>query len=1138
MSFCDIAIKRNKDSIEVTNKSGYPSKLYPKIVEKVKPQSNVVYQNGKSFFDTLIEQGKLMNNNPDELSLGLYSLAYNSNKTEGYWESRIDELLPKGENQVNYQLKSIDILGSNRAIELFEKGRKNNWALDKILTELTIPKEQKQLIIDLNKSDREDIIVDLMSKYGFGVEINTTTEVENTPIYVYDSGEQFQVGEELEESKSSFYSNLTVPGGTNYTENEISTPLITPSIKGHAQFASDKGIGWFRSDDKVKEGTFKKETKLKSLDISGVPNEFMLGSQKYLKKNDEWYMSDLEGDLIKMRSVGLGEAEVVIAYQSLLDGNTEINSNYTGTNYSVKSNTYGTTIKTRRILEVQSDLFQKGRDKKDLVTKGQSPDLEGFGEDFYLGNVYYQEYDDIYYKNAGQGLVEISKKEFEEAKKLFSPNVNLSTRENQFLQLLNKDNNWVKFFAQSIIQDSAKKGYEKVLFPSGNTASKVEGHTTLEEFKKQKEEAIKQREVEINKIKNYSEKQKNEARDKTNIEGYEREISQFKQELENVDREGFGALKPIYNFYENTLKNILKKNYPIKEVTDEYGNTWYEVEIKQEREVQPILMSPKLNQGSGAKVVNTKSSDVLKDLATNGLSRDIRLTAKRLLDSVSKNDAPILDKRDMKDGELQYNLFKNEIYVNAEQIKSVNPEDYQRGILHEIIHSLTINPLISREKELKSSTFFKEIKQVVSDLEKRVPTKEKDNTKFYAFQHTDEDVKIFEFIAEYLSKKEFADWVDARLTNKKSFIEKLVAFIANVIFGKKILESAIFDYIENRFEFIPMSKNEYREVLMNEVSSFTNQSVKEGVDFVFEQNPELQSIGNKQLYSRYLDSIFPTSKVKDIVYHGSNNSNLQFIGFEDESNNEFNLDSMNSFGYYFQGNHFGTLKAAKDRRDVFIYPVILNINTIKATKDVGNDMNWQEEILKAKKHENDGLIYKNKVEDINSNSYVVFSPKQIHILGSQQDIEGFRKYVNIESVSSFVNTEDSIKSDLKKIISKFGKKFGKNQTIIDPNADYGSLMKSIASINLEYPVKVVELYKAPDGTDRVRLIKDNLEKAAFKVKEEEISSIKKENEIEIQKENTSRMVDSIPELSYLSDDEKFEAERLLQSGQFNVYCGL
>ena len=37
-----------------------------------------------------------------------------------------------------------------------------------------------------------------------------------------------------------------------------------------------------------------------------------------------------------------------------------------------------------------------------------------------------------------------------------------------------------------------RKDYEKVLFPSGNTASKVEGHTTLEEFKKQKEDRIKE----------------------------------------------------------------------------------------------------------------------------------------------------------------------------------------------------------------------------------------------------------------------------------------------------------------------------------------------------------------------------------------------------------------------------------------------------------------------------------------------------------------------------------------------------------------------------------------------------------------------------------------------------------------------
>ena len=74
-----------------------------------------------------------------------------------------------------------------------------------------------------------------------------------------------------------------------------------------------------------------------------------------------------------------------------------------------------------------------------------------------------------------------------------NPNDN---KENQFLQLLNKNNNWVNFFVKAIIQDSAKKGYKKVLFPTGNTASKVEGHETLEEFKKQKEDRIKELEEE------------------------------------------------------------------------------------------------------------------------------------------------------------------------------------------------------------------------------------------------------------------------------------------------------------------------------------------------------------------------------------------------------------------------------------------------------------------------------------------------------------------------------------------------------------------------------------------------------------------------------------------------------------------
>jgi len=149
--------------------------------------------------------------------------------------------------------------------------------------------------------------------------------------------------------------------------------------------------------------------------------------------------------------------------------------------------------KTRRILELQSDLFQKGRDKENLHkfydNKFKIEEYEGKfrilnSEDKYKWEYLPQKFD--------------TKEEAKEyALNLRGTN---SVQKNQFLQLLNKDNNWVTFFVKSIIQDSAKKGYEKVLFPSGNTASKIEGHTTLEEFKKQKEDRIKELENKLKEI--------------------------------------------------------------------------------------------------------------------------------------------------------------------------------------------------------------------------------------------------------------------------------------------------------------------------------------------------------------------------------------------------------------------------------------------------------------------------------------------------------------------------------------------------------------------------------------------------------------------------------------------------------------
>jgi L-rhamnose mutarotase len=469
---------------------------------------------------------------------------------------------------VEYTFKSQNIILNNLdKIKGWEKQIKDLNILYKKIQELGIPKMQMELLINSNGNTIEEKLVNFLSNYSYTVEINIAKTNINSggaavqeldDIYVPSLQETFYfsyrdgwfkedknqdrikaTNEELKEiekyknkdatENSAFYNNLTVPGGTNYTENEIATPSITPDIKGHAQFATDNGIGWFRSDD------------------------------------------------------------------------ASINSNFEG---GPEDWTEGEPTKTRRILEVQSDLFQKGRNEENIINRNGILLDE---KEFSL--IPYEEYDEV--KKLGKRSGGIGTKEFGYGiayeyngnyylelgdDKYGKLSLDFINRQNQFLQLLNKDNNWVTFFVKSIIQDSAKKGYEKILFPSGNTASKVEGHSTLEEFKKQKEDRIKFLQEEQKRLEKLSDGLESfediSYDDEGKPDGFitvskeeelkrnSREIDQLKAELARVETEGFAALKPIYNFYENTVANVLKKQRlnPTL-ITDEYNNTWNEIDL-------------------------------------------------------------------------------------------------------------------------------------------------------------------------------------------------------------------------------------------------------------------------------------------------------------------------------------------------------------------------------------------------------------------------------------------------------------------------------------------------------------------------------------------------------------------------------
>ena len=79
---------------------------------------------------------------------------------------------------------------------------------------------------------------------------------------------------------TKYYSALSVPGGSNYKELEIKTPGVEASKKGHAKFATDEGIGWYRADT-AKDGALRvlemqsdMFQKMKGLDLTVNKGEF------------------------------------------------------------------------------------------------------------------------------------------------------------------------------------------------------------------------------------------------------------------------------------------------------------------------------------------------------------------------------------------------------------------------------------------------------------------------------------------------------------------------------------------------------------------------------------------------------------------------------------------------------------------------------------------------------------------------------------------------------------------------------------------------------------------------------------------------------------------------------------------------
>jgi hypothetical protein len=529
---------------------------------------------------------------------------------------------------VSYSLQIVNALLQPPVegwFERFYKAEKRPEVFFRKLLQTRAPREQIDLLRDWLEGNTaptlNDVIAGLISEMAFTVSVNismtrglggfrvaemTVEEFDALPVQsvTIDEGDEFldikretkvhegveyyvhtvegdrekRVKIDNEPVPSQTYQFLSVPGGTNYREVEIRTPQIEPARYGHGDFSTRHGIGWFRGDEVLAETS-------------------------------------------RTRADELEEQKRIAIQQG------EADETQTGGSWGrERASLEGT--RTRRILEIQSDLFQKERTSKSLVGAVYSIEESEGKFDLYIGRES-QAYREVYSTYDTREQAEAA------ALKIIQPDY----QQNEFLQVLNRDNNWVKFFIRSIIQDSARKGYEKARFPTGITSSKIQHHTSVEHFTQEREGRIQGLEQELVRLekmlaefdeektrsfsdqygryfstedgkyymeqvdgdettteitKSHFDDQLKEVKRllQGSISDAQREKDAFERELADLrGPEGMGAFSQIHRFYEQTIHNILRKQgFNPQRIRDEYGNEWFEVNVDPKKATSPILL--------------------------------------------------------------------------------------------------------------------------------------------------------------------------------------------------------------------------------------------------------------------------------------------------------------------------------------------------------------------------------------------------------------------------------------------------------------------------------------------------------------------------------------------------------------------
>jgi hypothetical protein len=193
-------------------------------------------------------------------------------------------------------------------------------------------------------------------------------------------------------------------------------------------------------------------------------------------------------------------------------------------------------------------------------------------------------------------------------------------------------------------------------------------------------------------------------------------------------------------------------------------------------------------------------------------------------------------------------------------------------------------------------------------------------------------------------------------------------------------------------------KEEITHHEINESQKYNQDSIEQ----IFKNTPQLSNIGTIEQYTKYLETIFPNSKLKGIVYHGGT------LNSKDRGKDSFTGEYGGKHGMYFTGSPGRAKNYIKGGNDDYksrskVYFALLNIERPLDKKvwskwKYNADTITDEGFKQMKDNNADGIIVTDLLSKINitqyGTQYVVLGMDQVHILGSEQDINMFKKYLN------------------------------------------------------------------------------------------------------------------------------------------------